>query len=347
MKTINPNIKIGKWINSGIFLSLQIMKNEKKLPKQYIDFLFILQCLPLNSNNEEGDEILFKRKDLFNIIVKRNKRLKFPIYYLKKKITNPFNMFFKILSYNKNPIIQHVDNDIYRLKDIYNSIIVDTVYDKLFKILITDELIDSYNGDLSKLRKDAIFLSLLELIKLCPDIILTEHQLNTIFGINSYDIANFCAGNNIDKEIIYHSLSDLEEQKLNLIPSKFTENNKYYEMPIGFTIDFKQKHLPKLIKKLSKKLKMYQINYRILHAIKTRIEDNKINYYDVEDFDVDMKKRMNRRVWFDEDDIMKSPQDSEGSWKFNRNKKNFFIMNEENSSRLTEIKKRIGSRRTQ
>ena len=343
MKTLSPNIKISKWINSGIFISLQVLKNEEKLPKQYLDFLFFIQCLPLNSNNQKGDEILFKRKELFDIISKRNKRIKFPIYYMGEKINNPFKLFFKILSYNKKPVIQHIEGDVYRLKNIYDNLKLKTPYQRLFKVLVNDKLFKNYSGDFSKLRRDAIFLSLLELVKLTPEIIVTEYQLKNIFGINSHDIGNFCKSYGIDKEIIYQPISNIEEQKLNLIPSNSYDEECIYEIPIGFTLEFKEKHLNRLIKKLSDKLGMYQINYRVLYSIKTRIEENKIMYYDVEDFNEDMQKEMEELIYFEEtkEKNILSPKFSMGRWSYNKSKRMFRILNEDDPSKLKDVSKQL------
>lgn len=284
--------KISRRISSNDFMPIHLL-HSKKVNQSMVNFMLLLSCLPKMDKNDTNFKHLVKKENLknsFGHIKQMFQKRK------DKKGKSTFDYCWDILSQKTN-MIKHIDDKISFIQnDFIKQFKTYFPHQNLFSILVDEDLLADYNYDITSLRKDVAFATLIEILTKCNnEVILSKNIVEEIFGLTNYDINKYCETYNIEKITKSRDLGYLEKQNLE-IETNLTERAS--KIRIGYIL---QGQFDTIKQKLNNKLQnKLNINELSLATVKFRLEEKK-HYYSIESFEKDLSRLGNqvhpKHIW--------------------------------------------------
>lgn len=277
--------KISKKVSSDTFMSIHLLHSRKGLSDIYTNLCLATELIPQNSNNEDRFKKLLKNNQFQQFTSK------FKSFHNKttKTKNGKISNFEKFINNSKNRIFHKFFGNI-RINDFAKHLPTQFNHKKLFNILIDDELLEQYKYNLTDLRKDVAFCTLLKMINFCDDdqkVILTKYLVKTVLGLSHHDIKTRCKQYGLKRIIRNRKLGHLEKYDMEL-NSTLTNQGNYIR--IGYSIieddNSINEALNILLSKLQNKINFKKIS---LITLKYRFEKNQ-KYYSQKDYEKDCKR---------------------------------------------------------
>lgn len=223
MFVLKEDTKISKWIGSNVLHRVNEI-NIDKLPRFVNDFIIAVNLLPQPSKTESA----FFYKPILKSWLKNNfKSLNVThAVYNGTKIKDPFEFCWNIFSsriFTKASKIR--GNQLYcvNLHAMEKLMKPNQKHFNLYNILITNEILEEFQGNFTKIKDEITLNTIMSLNNLCKGFTLKKDMLQKEFGITQYRFKKLLNEYSIQYHMVVRELNKIEERELELIPAVYAD----------------------------------------------------------------------------------------------------------------------------